>query len=104
MSTPQTPTGAVRQIIRALRKAGYDLDHVYNHEERIHVATEREAIYEVTQAEDAYLWVAKDGERAGWVRFVTCNPEPDEAVADYTLGEVAEVVDPIVDEWIALSE
>lgn len=96
MSTPKDDKAAIRAIIRAVRAAGWHLDHVNDGEEEIAVATEEAALDAITAVDEARLYVRKQGRR-GWVLFVMGN-EPYEVAADYTVG-LTDAIDPLTDSW-----
>lgn len=96
MTAPESDKAAIRQTIRALRAAGYGLASVYDREEDTEVTTETEALKLITDLDDAYLFVRRDGKRS-WVRFVMGN-DPDEVIADHTV-DLSPVLDPLTDKW-----
>lgn len=100
MSSPTTPTAVIRRVVRDLVRDGYVLDYVYNFEDDVEVKNQKEAIYEITQTDEAFLHVAyEDGVRAGWVRLVPCNPEPCDVIADYTVN-LEDTIGPIFEDWL----
>lgn len=97
MPVPTSDKAGIRQVIRALKADGWELDCVYDGgDEDNPVTGEQEAIDAIDAVDDAYLNVKK-GEDTGWVRFVLGN-EPDEVVCDYTTNLTA--VDALINEWI----
>lgn len=99
MSKMSTTTAVVRRVVRDLVAAGYALDYVYNYEADVKVKNQKEAVHAITETDESFLHVTKDGESAGWVRLVPCNPEPEDVIADYTVN-LDKVIDPIIDEWM----
>lgn len=98
MNTPGSDEQGVRQIIRALRAAGYRLVMVFDGEEEIAVSTESAAIEAIFAVDMAHLHV-KHPETGvtGWVWFVLGN-DPEEVAADYTVT-LSHVIDPLTDSW-----
>jgi len=82
MSAPTSDEAGIRQVIRALKADGWELDFVFDGEEEIPVTGEREAIDAITAVDDAYLNVKRTSE-TGWVYFVLGN-EPYEVVCNHT--------------------
>ena len=104
MSAPSSDKAGIRQTIRALRNAGYELDRVYNGgDEDTPVSNETEALEEIMATDDATLWVKcpKASVNAGKSRgvyFVLGN-SPDEVICDYHVS-LSHVLDPLIDSWI----
>ena len=96
MSTPKDDKAAIRAIIRAVRAAGWHLDHVNDGEEETAVTTEEAALDAITAVDEARLYVRKQGRR-GWVLFVMGN-EPYEVAANYTVN-LTDAIDPLTDSW-----
>ena len=82
MTAPSSDSAAIRQTIRALRAAGWELDFVRDGEEDIPVTDENKAIKDLTAVDQSYLNV-KRGEVTGYVFFVLGN-DPEEVICDYT--------------------
>lgn len=96
MSAPQTDEAGIRQTIRALRAAGWELEYVDDGEDETLVSNEDKAVKAVTAVDDAILVVGKDSKRA-WVRFVLGNA-PDEVVCDYTVN-LSDALEPMFESW-----
>lgn len=99
MSAPSSDRAGIRQVIRALRAAGWVLVEVYDGEDDVPVSNETEAVDAVMAVDDAYLHVAEGtptGPR-GWVRFVLGN-DPEEVVCDHTIN-LGSVLDPLTEGW-----
>jgi hypothetical protein len=96
MSAPTSDSAGIRQTIRALRAAGWELDYVWDGEERISVKNEGEAIREITNLDQAHLYF-KVGEFYGWVFFVLGNA-PYEVINDHTTN-LSAVIDPMTERW-----
>lgn len=96
MATPESDSAAIRQIIRGLRAAGWELDSVWDGEESEPVTTETAAIEAITGLDQAHLYVKKQGVD-GWVFFVLGN-EPFEVANDYTTN-LSDAIDPITEPW-----
>lgn len=99
MGVPSSDSAAIRQIIRAIRSAGYVLDLVHDGEEEIPVATEQDAVEMITAVDDATLYFySTDRKRNPHVRFVLGN-EPFEVANDWS-ESLSPVIDPLVDKWM----
>lgn len=102
MAAPKNDESGIRQTIRALKRAGWDVFAVNNGgEDDEPVNTESEAIEEATASDEAYLYVR---ERAGgpggdtaFVRFVLGNM-PYEVICDYSIN-LDKVLTPLIDGW-----
>jgi len=99
MSAPSTDQAGIRQTIRALRAAGYELTEVFDGEDRVLVQTEADALDAITAVEDAYLFVTHSADPVPhtWVRFVLGN-DPEEVVCDYTTN-LEDVIGPLTESW-----
>jgi hypothetical protein len=98
MGVPSSDRAGIRQTIRALRAANYELDTVWDGEEDVPVSNENEAIEAITAVDDAYLYVQDESGKRSWVRFVLGN-DPEEVICDH--GESLEpVLDPLIDSWM----
>ncbi len=96
MPAPTTDKDGIRQTVRALRAAGYQLEAV-EHEDHVLVSTEDAAVHEATACDDCWLWVVdRDGQSHG-VNFVLGN-DPDEVVCDYHVS-LEPVIGPLQDSW-----
>ena len=101
MTAPSSDRAGIRQIIRALRAADYDLVEVWDGEETVPVKNESEAIDAVMAVDDATLFVrTPDGSRNPWVRFVMGN-DPEEVVCDHVVDcqNFEQVIDSVTEEW-----
>lgn len=101
MSIPSSNSAGVRQVIRGLRGAGYELIRVawadQSEDENGDVKTEKEAMKLIFNLDDSYLIVASpDGEK-GWVRFVL-NPDPLDVICDYTMN-LAPTIESVTKDW-----
>lgn len=98
-AAPATDEDAIRQILRALRLAGYGLITVDNGEERIPVRTDDAAFAAINEVDNASLRVVHNVRAAsvGYVWFVLGN-EPFEVAADYS-ANLAPVIEPLTDRW-----
>lgn len=100
MSTPTSDTAAIRQTIRALLAAGYDLNYVHDGEEKVTVNNETQAIDAIDAVDDAYLFVFHADEPVDGgthVRFVLGN-DPEECPADYSTS-LEHVMGPLMASW-----
>lgn len=99
MAAPKTDAAAIRQTIRALRAAGYVLDHVDDGgDEMVKVRTEDEALDAITAVDSAHLFVEHPGpHRASYVWFVLGN-DPEEVIADHGVS-LSHVLDPLTERW-----
>ena len=102
MSAPESDSAAIRQIIRALRKAGWELAYVDDREEQTKVKTEQEAIDAITAVDEAFLHLNRRkigdlGPERGYVFFVLGNA-PEEVACDYTVN-LSDAIDPLTDSW-----
>lgn len=100
MGAPSSDRAGIRQVVRALRGAGWVLIEVFDGgDDHVPVANETEAVDTITAVDDATLIVAEGtptGPR-GWVRFVMGN-DPEEVVCDHTLN-LSSVLDPLTESW-----
>lgn len=97
MGAPSSDKAGIRQVIRALRNAGYVLDSVYDGEDEPNVSNENEAIEAITAVDSATLWVKNsEGKRYG-IFFVLGN-SPEEVVCDYHVS-LSHVIDPLTESW-----
>lgn len=97
MSAPESDSAAIRQIIRALRAAGWQLGQVEDGGETFDVKTEQEAIDGITAVDEAWLHVQHTDGRTGYVFFVMGN-EPFEVANDYTVN-LSDAIDPLTEGW-----
>lgn len=96
MSKPSSDAAGIRQTIRALRDAGWELASVNDREEDLKVTNEAEALAAVTAVDEAFLYVTK-GDQRGYVFFVLGN-EPDEVICDYTVN-LESAIGPLIEGW-----
>lgn len=96
MSAPESDKAAIRQIIRALKAAGWALTFVDDREEETPVKGEQEAIDVIMGVDEAFMHVQRDGVN-GYVFFVLGN-DPEEVACDYTVN-LGDVIDPLTDSW-----
>ena len=98
MSKPKSDKAAIRQTIRALKKADYELDCVFDGEDWIKPKTEAEAIEAITAVDAATLYVElPTDDIARWVYFVMGN-DPEEVICDYTIN-LEHVIGPLMESW-----
>lgn len=98
MTRPKSDRGAARQVIRALRRDGWNMVCVtYEDGEEIPVHSEREALNLLFEVDNVWVTFAKD-DKKGWVYFVWGN-SPEEAVNDWTLN-LHDTMDPLEDGWL----
>lgn len=100
MAKPKTDSAAIRETIRALKKAGYKLEYVFDQEEWINVKKESITlvIEAITAVDIAWLYVRNEtDDKARWVYFVMGN-DPEEVICDYTTN-LEHVIGPLMDSW-----
>jgi hypothetical protein len=102
MTTPSTDRSAIAQIIKAVKAAGWVLDHVDDGEDGIPAYdTAQIALNAITAVDTAYLYVHEKaggpGGTKGWIYFVLGN-EPFEVAADYTLN-LESAIGPLMEGW-----
>lgn len=102
MSTPDSDRAAIRQVIRALRKAGYTLTGGHDGEDFFEwpkrgKASEDWLIDNLTACDDSTLHTWKDGEGNSHVYFVLGN-DPEEVVCDYGVS-LEPVIGPLTEGW-----
>ena len=100
MSAPSSDKAGIRQVIRALRKAGYTLTGGHDGEDFFEVpadASEDVLIEHLTACDDSTLHTWKDGERNSHVYFVLGN-DPEEVVCDYGMS-LEPVLGPLTESW-----
>lgn len=103
MGAPSSDKAAIRQVIRALRKAGYTLTGGHDGEDFFEVAAD---VSEDTLIDD-YLTVCDDSTLHTWkddadpknshVYFVLGN-DPEEVVCDYGVS-LEDVIGPLTEGW-----
>ena len=98
MTAPSTDTAGIRQVIRALRDAGYTLDSVDNGDENVPVTTETQAVEEATATDSARLYVKDSEGHIAGVYFVLGNGDPVDLVADWNVS-LSPVLDPLIEGW-----
>lgn len=96
MSAPSSDKAGIRQTVRALKEAGWELDYVDDREEITPVSTETTAIEAVTAVDEAFLHVTR-GDDTGYVFFVMGN-DPEEVICDHTVN-LSVVLDPLTEGW-----
>lgn len=97
MAAPTSDEAGIRQVVRALRGAGYVLDRVYDGEEDVNVDTVTEAIEAITAVDEATLYVDHPDQPSSFVFFVLGN-DPDEVVCDHGVS-LSPVLDPLMERW-----
>lgn len=102
MTAPKTDAAGIRQVIRALRNAGYTLTGGHDGEDFFEVeadATEEELIENLMACDSSTLHTWKDGAEPpnSFVYFVLGN-DPEEVVCDHGVS-LAEVLDPLTASW-----
>jgi hypothetical protein len=100
MGAPSSDRAAIRQVIRALRKAGYTLPGGHNGEEPVTFepdASEDTILAEMMACDDSTLYtVAPDGYESH-VYFVLGN-DPEEVVCDHGVS-LSPILDPLTESW-----
>ena len=102
MGAPSSDKAGIRQVIRALRAAGYTLTGGHDGEDFFEVApdvSEDKLIAELTACDDSTLHTWKDDAepRNSFVYFVLGN-DPEEVICDYGVS-LAPVLDPLTEGW-----
>jgi hypothetical protein len=97
MSVPSSDSAAIRQIIRALIEAGYELDSVDNGGVIEPVISESEAIGEIFSVDSAWLFV-KDSKGEDHGVFFVLGNSPEEVAADWNVS-LDSVMDSVLDKW-----
>lgn len=98
MSKPKSDKAAIRQTIRALKKADYELDCVFDGEGKINTATETEAMEAIMAVDSAWLRVTHPLQsKSGHVFFVLGN-DPEEVICDYTIN-LEHVIGQLMESW-----
>lgn len=107
MSAPSSDKAAIRQVIRALRKANHTVTAATDGAGETHRfapdALEEAIIAEVTSCDDGTLHVRLPGDgplkerERGWIYFVLGN-DPEEVVCDHTVN-LSPVLDPLTEGW-----
>lgn len=101
MGAPSSDKAAIRQIIRALRKAGYTLTGGHDGDDFFEVAadvSEDVLIDEhLTVCDESTLHTWKDGEGNSHVYFVLGN-DPEEVACDYGVS-LEPVIGPLTESW-----
>lgn len=97
MTKPTSDRAGIRQAIRALRNAGYELLEVFDGEETVKVSSEKKAIDAIMAVDDATLFVTKNDGYNPWVRFVMGN-SPEEVICDHTVS-LSPVLDSLMTSW-----
>lgn len=101
MSAPSSDKAAIRQVIRALRKAGYTITGGHDGEDFFEVAADvsEDTLIDdyLTVCDDSTLHTWKDGEGNSHVYFVLGN-DPEEVVCDHGVS-LSPVLDPLTEGW-----
>lgn len=98
MSKPKSDKAAILQTIRALKKADYELDCVFDGEGKINTATETEAMEAIMAVDSAWLIVTHTLQsKSGRVFFVLGN-DPEEVICYYTIN-LEHVIGPLMESW-----
>lgn len=98
MSKPITGSAAIQQTILALKKADYELDCVFDGEDKINTATETEAMEAIMAVDSAWLIVTHTLQsKSGRVFFVLGN-DPEEVICYYTIN-LEHVIVPLMESW-----
>lgn len=100
MSAPSSDRAAIRQTIRALRKAGYRLPGGHNGAEPVDFEpdeSEDNIIAEMMACDDSTLYtLSPDGDES-FIYFVLGN-EPYEVICDHGVS-LSPVLDPLTEGW-----
>lgn len=100
MSAPSSDKAGIRQVIRALRKAGYTLTGGHDGEDFFEVAadvSEDVLIENLMACDSSTLHTWKDGEGNSHVLFVLGNA-PEEVACDYGVS-LEPVLGPLTESW-----
>lgn len=97
MSTPKTDSAAIRQIIRAVRKADWTLVRVNDGEDILSVSNEKQALDAITAVDAAWLILKSPNGARGQILFVLGN-DPEEVAADWSVN-LSPVLDPLTESW-----
>lgn len=102
MTAPSSDKAAIRQVIRALRKAGYTLTGGHDGEDFFEVkpdASEDELIGNLMACDSSTLhtWKADAEPKNSHVYFVLGN-DPEEVVCDHGVS-LSPVLDPLTEGW-----
>lgn len=99
MPAPKDDTAGIRQVIRALKANGWEIDSAWDGEESLENPNETDAIDWVMACDQGHIYFKQMSEKypdrvneTGWVFFVLGN-DPDEVVCDYTTN-----LDPTVED------
>jgi hypothetical protein len=106
MSAPKDDKAAIRQIIRAVRKAGWDLEYVDDREEETLVTTEDAALDAITAVDEAFLVLKRLDPVPGTLTklqtrahiFFVLGNDPEEVACDYTTN-LEPAIGPLVESW-----
>jgi hypothetical protein len=99
MSVPSSDSAAIRQIIRALIDAGYELDSVDNGGVIEPVINSIEAMEEITSVDSAWLFV-KDSKGEDHGVFFVLGNSPEEVASDWNTS-IDHVMSPLLDKWMS---
>jgi DNA-binding response OmpR family regulator len=100
MGAPSSDKAAIRQTIRALRKAGYTLTGGHDGEDFFEAApdaSEDSLIADLMACDSSTLHTWKDGEGNSHVYFVLGN-DPEEVICDHGVS-LSPVLDPLTEGW-----
>ena len=101
MAAPSSDKAAIRQVIRALRSAGYTITGGHDGDYFFEVApdvSEDVLINDyLTVCDDSTLHTWKDGEGNSHVYFVLGN-DPEEVICDHGVS-LSPVLDPLTEGW-----
>lgn len=102
MGAPSSDKAGIRQVIRALRKAGYTLTGGHDGEDFFEVepdVSEDKLIDELMQCDSSTLHTRKEGEEPvnSFVYFVLGN-DPEEVVCDHGVS-LEPVLGPLTEGW-----
>lgn len=101
MGAPSSDKAAIRQVIRALRKAGYTITGGHDGEDFFEVPADvsEDTLIDdyLTVCDDSTLHTWKDGEGNSHVYFVLGN-DPEEVVCDHGVS-LSPVLDPLTEGW-----
>ena len=101
MGAPSSDSAGIRQIIRALKAAGYTPFMAVDGEgEEHHTQNEQELIENLTSCDDGTLYVRLpegSGRKTSHVYFVLGN-DPEEVACDWGIS-LSPVLDPLTESW-----
>lgn len=101
MSAPKSDKAAIRQVIRALRNAGYVITGGHDGEDRFTVAPDvsEDVLIDdyLTVCDDSTLYVRTPDGWESFIYFVLGN-DPEEVVCDHGVS-LSPVLDPLMEGW-----